>query len=640
MSGMGGILRLDGASVDPELLHKMALALQYRGQDGNKVWHEGPIGLVHCHFWTTPEEVGEEQPVHSPDGRLWITADARVDNRDELIPLLEAAGYLYKEVPSDAEVILAAYQRWGEGCAQHLVGDFAFAIWDASARRLFLARDVIGIRQLYYAVIDGVLYFANTIGAVLAALPRQPALNRPLIYEFLRGSYRRWICQTVYEEVLRLPPAHHLVVDGKVPKPMLYYVLGSGPVPHCTSDEEWLQAFRHLFQEAVRYRLRSQTPVQIMVSGGLDSSAIACTAYELAKEGASLPGIQLFSAIYPQTPTADESEFFDAIAAHCAGFTATRMVSDQFWALYGFWTSDFPLDEPDIYPFRDHVLAMLRVISVAGCRVVLLGTGGDQALCQNLYYEPATLRGVGWRDWLAEARYFLEWNHIGWILLLFQAYIRPVLQRSIAPWAWTMRARWRNLQPWIRCLNYAGTPVNFLPDIAFFNPPGLTPSAVLMHRNIREPRDIISYSALDVTAAYAGVELRYPFLDRRLVDFLLYIPHHLRAWRGMDRVIARESLKGMLPEIVRLRYGKAQFASLVHRGLQVEERRNIETLLDKSCAEALGFIDAECLRDAFETYWCNGNVEYGELLRPLYLEAWLRNRVQPSSVKCKGGCDG
>ncbi|MBC7260570.1 MAG: asparagine synthetase B, partial [Chloroflexi bacterium] len=271
MSGMAGIFHLDGAPVDPELLYKMAQALQYRGKDGSKVWHDGTIGLVHIHFWTTPEEVGEEQPICSEDGRLWITADARVDNREELIPLLCAEGYLKKEVPSDVEIILAAYQRWGEDCAQRLIGDFSFAIWDAQARRLFLARDVIGIRQLYYAVMDEVFYFGNTIGAVLAALPRQPALNRPLIHEFLRGSYRRWICQTVYEDIQRLPPAHHLVVDGGVPKPKLYYVLGSGPVPRCTSDEDWLQAFRELFREAVRCRLRSITPIGISVSGGLDS---------------------------------------------------------------------------------------------------------------------------------------------------------------------------------------------------------------------------------------------------------------------------------------------------------------------------------------------------------------------------------
>ena len=294
MSGIAGILNLNGAPVDPHQLRKMADAMAYRSRDGQKIWHDGSIGLVHCHFWTTPEEVGEEQPVGSLDGRHWITADARIDNRDELIPLLTAKGHLTKKIPTDAEVTLAAYQCWGEHCARHLVGDFAIAIWDAPARRLFMARDVIGLRQLYYALVDGVLYFGTAIGAVVAALPRAPSLNRRVIEDYLRGRYSSWICQTVYEEILRLPPAHSLIAKGNgLSAPRLYYVFGSQPPPDCKTDQEWMEAFRALLDEAVRSRLRSNMPVGILVSGGLDSSAIACVAHDLAQDEANLPTIRL-----------------------------------------------------------------------------------------------------------------------------------------------------------------------------------------------------------------------------------------------------------------------------------------------------------------------------------------------------------
>ncbi|MGQ9493247.1 MAG: asparagine synthase-related protein [Anaerolineae bacterium] len=629
MSGFAGIFHLDGSPVDPERLHKMAQALQYRGQDGTKVWHDGAIGFVHVHFWTTPEEVGEEQPIPSADGRLWLTADARVDNRDELIPLLQAAGYLNKEIPTDAELILAAYERWGEDCAQHLIGDFAFALWDASARRLFLARDVIGIRQMYYAHMDGALYFGNTIGAILAALPRQPALNRPLIHEFLRGSYRRWICQTIYEDVRRLPPTHYLTVDREVHEPRLYYVLGSGPAPHCTSDEEWLQAFRDLFREAVRCRLRSTTPVGISVSGGLDSSAVACVAHELTQQQASLPEIRLYSLIYQETPAADESSFLDAVVAQCARFVTTRIVADQFWALREFGSDGgFPLDEPEIYALRSQTLAPWRSAVADGCRVILSGDGGDQVVAQNLYSEPQALRGLGWRDWLSEAQYFRMATRYSWLSLLFRAYILPLLPRRILSVIEDFYINFDRTRSWLK-----GWHFNYGRDVcplerAFFRPPNLRPSAQTINENVRCARESARLSTLDLSAAYVGVEHRYPFFDRRLIDLLLYVPHRLIAWRGVDRVIVRESLAVIIPEVVRRRRDKCHFEELVYRGFS-RERQRLEKLLHASRTAMLKFICLESLRGVFENDWQEQMDLQGDVIRLLCFEVWLQDKICP-----------
>nr|MBC7244660.1 hypothetical protein [Chloroflexota bacterium] len=637
MSGMAGILRLDGAPVDPDLLHKMAAALQYRGQDGSKVWHDGPIGLVHRHFWTTPEEMGEEQPISSTDSHLWITADARVDNRDELISLLRTGGYLNKEIPTDAEIILAAYKCWGEDCAQHLIGDFAFAIWDAPARRLFLARDVIGIRQLYYATMDGVLYFGNTIGTVLAALPRQPALNEPLIHEFLRGSYRRWICQTIYADILRLPPAHHLLVGREVSSPRLYYVLGSQPMPHYASDEDWLQAFRTLFQEAVRCRLRSATPVGIAVSGGLDSSSVACMAHELAQQQPDLPEIRLYSLVYQDTPGADESEFLDAVAAHCERFVTTRIVGDEFWALREFGSDGgFPLDEPEIYPLRSQTLAPLRAAVADGCRVVLFGDGGDQVLAQNLYAEPQGLQGVALRDWLEEAKYFQMATRRSWFSLLLRAYVKPMLSQRLRSVMEDLYINFVRARPWLKSPHFHYGRDGGSLESAFFRPPGLGASAQVIHENLRYPRESARQNAMDLTVAYAGAEQRYPFFDQRLVDLLLRVPQHLIAWRGIDRVIVRESLATTMPEVVRQRRHKSHFEGLVQRGLS-RERQRIEELICDPWAEVLGFIHAAPLRAIIESRWQERMELQGDILRLLYLESWLRDKMQPNGHQPIGG---
>ena len=122
MSGIAGIFNLDGSAVNQGQLSRMADSIKGRGPDGIKIRIEGSIGLVHSHFWTTPEDMGEEQPISDTGGRYWIVADARVDNRGELLPLLRR--YLTKGEPTDAEIILAAFQHWGDDCAQHIIGDF------------------------------------------------------------------------------------------------------------------------------------------------------------------------------------------------------------------------------------------------------------------------------------------------------------------------------------------------------------------------------------------------------------------------------------------------------------------------------------------------------------------------------------
>ncbi len=391
MSGIAGVVDLGGLPVEPGLLGAMADAVRHRGPDGLKVWHDGPAGLVHSHFWTTPEDVGEAQPISSSDGRYWITADARIDNRDELIPDLRRAGTLRSAVPSDGEVILAAFQTWGDDCAARLVGDFAFAIWDAQSRRLFAARDVIGLRQVCYAITNDRVYFANRVGAVLCALPQQPELNRELIEDFLRNEYLRWITETVYRGIHRLPPAHTLIASRNGTEIREYYRFGSQPPPRYATDSQWIDAFRRLLDEAIRCRLRSNGPVGVLM-GGLDSSSLACRAHAMLEAGADLPKVTLYSAVYDDTPGADEREYIAAVAAHCKGFEAKQIVSDALWALRPDEAGNGDLmDEPDIAAVRVHTLTLLRAPAKDGCRVVLGGEGANQVLGHGVYYMPSAL---------------------------------------------------------------------------------------------------------------------------------------------------------------------------------------------------------------------------------------------------------
>ncbi|MGB9880881.1 MAG: asparagine synthase-related protein, partial [Anaerolineae bacterium] len=446
-------------------------------------------------------------------------------------------------------------------------------------------------------------------------------------HEFLRGSYRRWVCQTVYEDIQRLPPAHYLAVDGGVHKPRLYYALGSGTTPQCASDEDWLQAFRELFQEAVRCRLRSITPIGISVSGGLDSSSVACMAHALAQQREDLPEIRLYSLVYRETPGADESQYLDAVAKHCTRFVTIKIDGDEFWALREFGSDGgFPLDEPEIYPLRSQTLAPLRRAAVDGCRVVLSGDGGDHVLAQNLYAEPRGLRGLAGRDWFKEVRYFRMATHISWFSLLCRAYLMPLVPSKILPMLETLYIGFVGRQSWLngRSWHYGWGACSL--EGAFLDPPRLKPHAQVIHGNLRFSRESARLSALDLSAAYAGVDYRHPFFDHRLIDLLLRMPQHLIAWRGVDRIIVRKSFFAIMPDAVRVRCDKCHFEGLVRRGLAKEQQR-IDELLRDSKAEALGFVRVERLRDMIRNDWQQQTGFYGDMLRLLCIEAWLRGKT-------------
>ncbi|MBM3131087.1 MAG: hypothetical protein FJ009_20985 [Chloroflexi bacterium] len=240
MSGICGIINFDGAPVDPELLRRMTEAVKKRGPDGIHYWISGNVGLAHLALNTTPESLREHQPLLSPDGALCLTADARVDNRTELIGTLTAKGFLRDASPTDADLILAAYQCWGEECPKHIIGDFAFAIWDARERKLFCARDPIGVRLLQYCQRGKTFFFGSRVASILAGLGTLPPINRPFLQDMLAGQLDRWIDETAFEDILRVPPSYALAATPDKVALQRYWILGAQPAPRYKTDEEYI----------------------------------------------------------------------------------------------------------------------------------------------------------------------------------------------------------------------------------------------------------------------------------------------------------------------------------------------------------------------------------------------------------------
>lgn len=615
MSGFAGILRFDGQEVDGERLGRMAAALAYRVADHEWRWQEGRCGAVQRHFATTPEDTATSSV--AARGGVRVAAHARIDNRAELAAELGDAARLGSD-----ELILAAYERWGEECFARLVGDWAAAVWDSRRDRLLLARDPMGLRQIFYTVRGESLVFGSTAGAVLAALDSEPPLNEPLVREFLRGRFEPWLCETVYADVLRLPPAHLLAIGSGVGAPRLFYELGRTWCGTKIRDEEWVDAFHETLDEAIRCRLRTPNRTAILTSGGVDSSALACEAHNLVRGTDLEERVELLNLAFERTPAADEAEYLQLVLEHCREMAVRSLPGDDLWAMRA-WLEDpgYPVDEPEVHLLRAAATRTFDELASNDCRVVLSGEGCNQVLGDSIYRQPSALRAVPLRHLPSELPFFVERSGRGPVALLIRAAAATLLPRRVAN---SVRSLARKRRPWVlepRSDRYS----HRRPDPHYLRPEGLDASARVAHDSLRNPHDLARHGAFEVSAARAGVELRTPFLDRRLVDLALALPHRLRCWRGEDRRVLRRAMAGRMPERLRTRTSRSHAEDLVDRGLKRRSRQLAEELLDTPLAARLNFVDSHRLRRHFDSYQ-QGLAPSRELTTFFCLEFWLRHR--------------
>ena len=276
MSGVVGIFARDGRPIESLDLQRMLAAIAHRGPDGSGVWLRGSTGLGHRMLWTTPESLRERLPFADETGGLVITADARIDNREELIRLLDLEDRPRASI-SDSQLILRSYEKWGRRCPEKLLGDFAFAIWDSRLQAVFCARDHLGVKPFTYHSSERLFAFGSEIQAVLCAPVTPRRINEQRIADYLVPIFEDKSI-TLYQDIFRLPAAHRMTVWADRVEKDCYWSLDPSREMPALSDGDYAEGFREIFSEAVRARSRCPLPVGAMLSGGLDSSSIACSA--------------------------------------------------------------------------------------------------------------------------------------------------------------------------------------------------------------------------------------------------------------------------------------------------------------------------------------------------------------------------
>jgi len=638
MSGIVGILRPGGGTVDGSEIADMLDAIEHREIDGRSAWCGGDVGFGHARRHFTPEDRHETWPLHAAEGAISLIADARLDNREELVSTLGLSRH-ERGFHTDGELILAAFRRWGEGCPAHLLGDFAFAVWDAGRRRLFLARDHFGAKPLFHhRAADGTFVFGSEIKALFAAADISRTPDEFFVAYHFGVPVTGDGSSTFYAAVKSLPPAHTLSVDAGGLRMREFWTLDDVPELRLPSSEAYAEGFRDHFEASVRARLRSVTPVGVTLSGGLDSSTIASVAAKLA------PGrVRSFSAIFPDALAADERAYQRSVVerwnlphAEYAADAASPLTdyADVVRHLDGWQTAGNLRLNWNLY----------RLAAGQGVRVMLEGFDGDTVVSH----------GLGFFGELAQRR--------AWLRLAVEvgAHAR-VKQMPVVPTVWSWMANFRVypllrayglLQHWLRLerlgariTRHAPAHEQRLPWRHYLNADfvgrvrgtarGDLPQTERAHharallRSIRSP----ATQMLNACGAGFGVDVRYPFFDRRLVEFCVSLPPEQKIRRGLTRLILRRAMRGIVPDLVLARKDKTNIEPGLAHALWTHERPRVSSVLRSGALDELAdYVDVPTFREIFTRYEQGNSSAHDRLVvwQTLAFLLWLQESAAPA----------
>jgi asparagine synthase (glutamine-hydrolysing) len=538
VSGIVGMFHRDGAPVDRQLLQALTENISYRGPDGSGVWHNGAIGLGHTLLQTGRQSCGERQPANLNE-RLWLTADARLDERAELVRQLNDLGGEVIECAPDSELILRSYALWSASCVDYLRGDFAFAIWDARDQVLFCARDHFGIKPFYYAQLKNLFIFSNTVNCVRAHPDVSGELNGFAIADFLLFGLNFDEATTTFRDVQRLPPAHSLTVSRSGLKLKQYWTPPTCGRIRYRREQEYVEHFEALLRAAVKDRLPTDR-LGIHLSGGLDSTSLAATAKELSASNGGMPGIHTYTALYESLVPDREMEYASE-AAKFLGLPNRRIVMDQLRPFVWPENPNLRPPEPPDNPFFAAPFEHFHAVA-QDCRVLFSGEGNDNLMYFQMWpYVQELRRGRQWSRLGAEALRFLwirpfPWRGIRTRLAGFLG--KATGSDPFPPWIAPDFVRRLNLKDgWRECGELR------MPAAAHV----VRPKA---HASLALPHWTRMFENENAGVTRYPVEVRYPFLDLRLVEYLLALPPF--PWFFQKKLL-REAMTSKLPERVRIR---------------------------------------------------------------------------------------
>jgi asparagine synthase (glutamine-hydrolysing) len=632
MCGITGIIQFASSAstdtkVEPGVVRRMCDVMAHRGPDDDGIYTAGPVGLGMRRLSIVDLTTGH-QPLSNEDGTAWIVFNGEIYNHAELRPQLEARGHVYR-THSDTETIIHLYEEYGRDCVQHLRGMFAFAIWDARRQTVFLARDRLGIKPLYYQLNAKHLIFGSEIKVILAHPGIDAPFHRAALPEYLAFGYLSG-ADTFYAGIRKLMPGHSMEVDsrGQVRIDRYWDLPITQPEP-ARDESYYVKTYRDLLEQAVNSHLMSDVPLGVFLSGGVDSSAVAALMTKIR----GTP-VETFSVGYSED-SYSELPYARTVAQHLNSVHHEVLVSRQdfFAALpHLIWHEDEPITWPSSVPL--YFVARLAHEKV---KVVLTGEGADETLAGYTRYA-FTLKNAAWdrlyrrltpgaiRNWVRGSVTDSTWISAA----LRRKLSHTFLARNGNSWAsfyfdnffsaFSEAEQSGLLSPKLAPEFAAGSPYQHVLDYWEHS------SGEMLQRLLYT--DIKTYLVellmkQDNMSMAASIESRVPFLDHGLVEFATNIPQHLQLGGFAGKRILKKAVEDLLPRSILYR-PKLGFPTPWSRWLAGPQLDVIRNLVLEPRSLARGLFQPSAIERIFAEHRAGYRDHYDRIWRLLNLELWQR----------------
>jgi asparagine synthase (glutamine-hydrolysing) len=621
MSVQAGIWNFDGRPVDRALIESYGKRLAKCGPDGENVFLDGPIGMLYRPFHTTRDSRLEQQPHRSLFGNV-ITWDGRLDNRDELAAqLTDRPGITM----TDVDVVATAFDRWGSDCFAKFIGDWAFAGWDPRQRTLTLAIDYMAIKHLYYYLQPDNVAWCTDLEALLLQSGDQFDLDDEYVAGYLASNPSPG--RTPYLQIRSVEPGHFVRIHAGQAVSRAHFQFNPKLKIHYKTDAEYEEHFRHVFRQAVRRRLRSDSPILADLSGGLDSSSIVCMADDiLAKEGVETPRLDTYSFYDLGEPYGDDLQYFTIVEKK-------RGRAGDHLNIAACSNSVLP-DPRSLAVTPGHLgmtaeleLERSRIWRSGGYAVRLCGIGGDEMLGGVPEPRPELA------DLIVQLRpvQFLR-QTMAWSLVKRRPWIRLALQSAALLLPATVMARTvqqGKLAPWLD----AGFASRFKLSRRQLGPMGRYGFWLPSRQEVA--RTVVAMSRRMTRESVHGAtieDIRYPYLDQTLVEFILSVPRIQIIRPGQRRSLMRRALAGLVPDEVLSRRTKATAARRPMLALENDWER-LDRLLNVSLADLCGYVDQGQFRNTLIAAKGGDAPHLVRLLQTLSLELWLGDAIRHRLIR-------
>lgn len=636
MCGINGIAlsTRSGRSLDRSVLERMRDVITHRGPDDVGIFIDGGVGLGHRRLSIVDVASGH-QPMTNEDDSLHITYNGEIYNHSDYRDELESGGHVYR-THCDTETILHLYEEHGAAAVNYLRGMFAFAIWDAKRRELFIARDRLGVKPLYYFHAgDGSLYFGSEIKTLFETGAITPEINFAALPDYL-ANHATSGEETLYSGIKRLLPGHTLLWrDGKLEVKKYWDVSFTKTEDRGRSDKDYVAEWYELFRTSVRLRLMADVPLGMFLSGGIDSSAIAAVMSGMVDEP-----IKTFSVAFAERE-ANELAYARIVAeAYKTNHHEVVVSPEEFFNALPrlVWHEDEPLAHPSSV-----ALYFVSLLASQHVKVVLTGEGSDELLAGYGRYRKTMLNLSLGKRYRSLTPSIVRGAVRSGIQGLPASKMRQKLLRSFLGVAPDIESIYFD--------NFAVFPLAMQADLltneTLERIGGIDPyagvRAALDETNAESLLDRLLYADIktylhellmkqDQMSMATSVESRVPFLDHKLVEFTCGLPERLKLRGGTTKYILRESLKGVLPEAI-LSRAKMGFPVPIGAWFRGAYRSIIDEYVLSERATSRGLFKVDFVRELVHRHQSGVENHEERLWALVNFEIWQRQFFDGESLK-------